>query len=214
MPVLTKICGVRDHAALDAAIVGGASHVGFVLASGSPRTILADQARALSAHAAGRVRTVLLLVDAPIDAADAAIQTVRPDAVQLHGFESADYVQALRGRAACELWKAVGVVSRTDLDQAAAWEGSVERVLIDARPPAGSTRAGGHGLRFDWNILNGWRAPMPWALAGGLSPTNVAEAVAQTGAPMVDVSSGVESAPGQKDVDLIAAFLKAVGSAS
>lgn len=206
--VASKICGLSTVDTLDAAIAGGTSHVGFVFFPQSPRHLTFDKAAGLAARVPERVGRVGVLVDPDDALIDAAIAAGRLDAVQLHktGRERA---AAIAARLKLPIWIAVAVRTRADLDQAQAWRGIAERIIYDAKTPEGAL-PGGMGLRFDWKLLDGFAHPLPWALSGGLSPDNVGEAIGVTGARMVDVSSGVESAPGVKDVDKIARFLQAV----
>ena len=204
-----KICGLTTADTLDAAIAGGASHVGFVFFSKSPRDIAPDAAAALIRRAPDRVTTVGVFVDPDDALIDRAVEA-GIGAIQLHGRESADRVAAIAGRTGCETWKAVPVRTRADLDLARSYRGAATRILYDAKVPEGAAIPGGLGLRFDWTLLDGFAHPLPWALSGGLDADNVGEAVGVTGARLVDVSSGVESAPGVKDVDKIARFLQSV----
>ena len=208
MPVLTKICGVSTPDALDAAIAGSASHVGLNFVAASPRCVTAEQAAALVARAGGRVKVVGLFADAEPGFVDAVRRDVRLDVIQLHGDESPAAAAAIGG----EVWKAISVRTAADLAAAARYRGAVARILYDAKPPEGAPLTGGTGLRFDWALLDGFAHPITWGLAGGLDAGNVADAIARTRAPLVDVSSGVESAPGVKSVDKIAAFLQAARS--
>jgi phosphoribosylanthranilate isomerase len=209
--VTAKICGVSTPEALDAAIGGGASHVGFVFFAKSPRNVSIEQAAALAQRVPARVRTVGVFVD-PDDALVAeAVRSAGLGAIQLHGREAPDRVDALRRLSGVETWRAVAVRTRADLDGARAYRGAADRIVYDAKTPDGAALPGGMGLRFDWKLLEGFAHPLPWLLSGGLDPANVAQAIGTTGARLVDVSSGVESAPGVKDVDKIAAFLQAVG---
>jgi phosphoribosylanthranilate isomerase len=204
--VRVKICGLSTPDTIEAAIRHGASHVGLVHFPRSPRHTELAAARALRDQAHGRAKVVLLLVDAaPGDVANAA-HAVRPDIVQFHGAETPEQLAAYRTLAPVGIWKAIGLRDTAGLTAAAAYAGAVDLVLYDA--PAQSL-PGGTGTRFDWSLLAGHRHALPWGLAGGLTPDNVAAAITETGAPLVDVSSGVESAPGIKDVDKMAAFLKA-----
>lgn len=205
MPVLTKICGLSTPETLDAALAGGASHVGFVFFAKSPRNVSPDEAAALIARTAGRARTVGLFVDAEAGFIDAVRHQTRIDIVQLHGGEAPAFAAGLGG----EVWKAIPVRTGADLISASEYRGAVSRILYDAKPPRGAELPGGTGMRFDWTLLTGHTHPLPWILAGGLDADNVAEAVRVTGATILDVSSGVERAPGVKDVDKIGAFLKA-----
>ena len=211
MPVLTKICGLTTPETLGAALVGGASHVGFVFFAPSPRNLGFDRAAGLAVPVPSSVKRVGVFVDPDDALLDAAIGAGRLDAIQLHKTAPAR-AAAIRARAGREIWAAVAVKTRGDLDIARSFAGAADRILYDAKTPDGAALPGGMGLRFDWSLLDGVRHPLPWALSGGLDSANVAEAVRRTGAPLVDVSSGVESAPGVKDVDKIAAFLKAAQS--
>lgn len=212
MPATAKICGVTAAGALDAAIAGGASHVGFVFFPASPRDIAPDRAAALTERAGMRVRTVGVFVD-PEDAALVhAVRTARLDTIQLHR-TTPDRVAHLRRLAGVEAWAAVAVRTRADLNAARGFRGAADRILYDAKTPEGSTLPGGMGVRFDWALLDGFAHTLPWALSGGLTPANVREAVDRTGARLVDASSSLESAPGVKDVARIAAFLSGVASA-
>jgi phosphoribosylanthranilate isomerase len=208
MRVATKICGLSSAPGVDAAVAGGAAWLGFVFYPGSPRDITPEEASALVARAPAQVGTAAVLVD-PDDALVERIAGIGVTALQLHGWETPDRVAALR-RFGLKVWKAVPVRTRADLDAAATFRGVADRILYDAKTPAG-TLPGGMGLRFDWALLDGFNHPLPWGLSGGLDAGNVAQAVGTTGARLVDVSSGVESAPGVKDVDKIAAFLQAAG---
>ena len=213
LSIQSKICGLSTTATLDAAIAHGASHVGLVHFGKSPRHLDLDAMAALRQRVPSRVAAVLLLVDPDSEVLAEALMRVRPDVVQLHGHESVANVAAMRARhPGCAWWKALPVRTQADLAVAAAWGGVADRILYDAKPPEGADLPGGNGLRFDWSLLVGHRHPLPWVLSGGLDAGNVAEAVQMTGAEIVDVSSGVESAPGIKDVDRIAAFLKAAAS--
>ena len=203
--IQVKICGLSTPATLAAALDGGASHVGFVSFAASPRNLDADRLAGLAASVPAHVARVGVLVDP----ADDVLAAIAPhlDAIQLHRTAPAR-VAAIRTTFRCETWAAIAIKTRADLDGARAYVGAADRLLYDAKTPAGAALPGGMGVRFDWNLLAGFRHPLPWALSGGLDPDNVAEAIARTNAPLVDVSSGVESAPGVKDVDKIAAFLQ------
>lgn len=206
MPVTAKICGLTTARTLDAAIAGGASEVGFVFFAPSPRNLGFDQARALAARVPAQVAKVGVFVD-PDDALLAAAIATGLDAVQLHKV-TPERAAAIRAR--IPVWAAIPVKVAADLGAAAGFVGAADRILYDARTPDDAALPGGMGLRFDWNLLRGYRHPLAWSLSGGLDPQNLAEAVRVTGATAVDVSSGVESAPGVKDVDKIAAFLQSV----
>lgn len=207
-----KICGITTPAALDAAIAARASHVGFNFFPPSPRFLTPAEAARLGQAAAGKLVRVGVLVDAAEAQLREVVATGALDALQFHGSESPEQVARARSQFGLPVWKVLSVAAREDLDQAQAFVGAADFVLLDARTPKG-TLPGGMGLSFDWNLLSGWRAPLPWGLAGGLSPRNVAQAVQQTGAPLVDTASGVESAPGIKDPALIAAFCAAARGA-
>ena len=204
--VLTKICGLSTEAAIDAAIAGGASHIGLVHFAKSPRHVELDRAAALRRYAARRVQVVLLLVNADVEPTARAIEQVRPDIVQFHGTETPEWLRLVRQVTKVAVWKAMGVQGASTLRDSASYLGAADRILFDAPAQA---LPGGTGTGFDWSLLATHEHKLPWGLAGGLSPDSVAEAIGVTGAPLVDVSSGVESAPGVKDVDKIAAFLKA-----
>lgn len=203
---LVKICGLSTPDTVEAAIRLGASHIGLVHFAASPRHVSLTSARALRDQAHGKAKVVLLLVNATPPETVAALAAVQPDIVQFHGKEAAEWLAAVKAHSPVEVWKAVGLKDADTLTRSARFVGSADRLLFDSPAQA---LPGGTGTRFDWSLLKGHRHALPWGLAGGLSPDNVAEAIAATGAPLVDVSSGVESAPGVKDVDKMAAFLKA-----
>lgn len=207
-----KICGISTPATLEAAIRARADHVGFVFFPRSPRAVTVTQAADLGARAAGRIGRVGLFVDAADDLIAEAVATGAIDTLQLHGKESPERAAQLRERFGLPVWKALAVAAPGDADRAQAYAGAAELVLFDAKTPGGAL-PGGMGLAFDWSLVAGWKGPMPWGLAGGLNPVNVAYAVHQTGTALVDTSSGVESEPGVKDADLIAAFCQAVRAA-
>lgn len=208
MLVTAKICGLSTPEALDAAIAGGASHVGFVFFPPSPRNVSFEQAHALIARVPPHIGKVGVFVDPDEALLNAAIATGITTA-QLHK-TAPDRAAAIRSH--LPVWAAVAVKTRGDLGQARAYSGASDRILYDAKTPDNAALPGGMGLRFDWKLLEGIPQQLPWALSGGLDAGNVAEATQITGATLVDISSGVESAPGIKDVDKIAAFLKAVAS--
>lgn len=207
MAIAIKICGLRDEATIDAAVDAGATHIGLVHFEMSPRHVPLDRARALQRHAAGRVKTVLLLVNAAPMVTGAALDTVQPDIVQFHGTETPEWTQLVRHRGGTGVWKAFGVQGPQSLADAAAYADCVDMMLYDAPAQA---LPGGTGTSFDWSLLRWHRHVLPWGLAGGLTPDNVAAALAATGAQLVDASSGLESAPGVKSVDKIRAFCQAV----
>jgi phosphoribosylanthranilate isomerase len=207
---LVKICGLVEPGTLDAAVAAGADCVGFVFFARSPRNLSFDQAAALAAHVPGHVRRVGVFVDADDALLDMAVRAGRLDVLQLHGDEPPQRVAGLRARFGLETWKAAAVRTRADIDGAAVYRGAADRLLFDAKAPKGADLPGGNGLRFDWRLLEGADVRMPWGLSGGLDAGSVADAISATRAPLVDVSSGVEDAPGVKSADKITAFVKAV----
>lgn len=210
MPVKTKICGLSTPETVTAALDGGASHLGFVFFEKSPRRIAPERAEVLARPARDRAQVVALLVDPDNRAVDEVAQTLKPDLIQLHGAEPPARVREIAARAGTGVIKVLPVSEGRDLDAAAAYESVADHLMFDAKPPKDADRPGGHGTAFDWTLLNGRRFQRPWLLAGGLDPWNVAEAIAASRAPIVDVSSGVERGPGLKDPALISAFLDAV----
>lgn len=210
MPVQAKICGLSTPEAVSAALAGGAGWLGFVFFPKSPRHLAAEAAARLAMPGRGPAKVVAVMVD-PTDAEiDATAAILRPDLIQLHGRESPRRAAEIRARSGAGIIKALPVSDASDIDAARAYEAVVDHLLFDARPPKDSDLPGGVGARFDWKLLAGRRFERPWFLAGGLDPWNVAGAVSQSGAPAVDVSSGVERGPGVKDPALISAFLDAV----
>jgi phosphoribosylanthranilate isomerase len=210
MPAATKICGVSTPEAVRAALEGGAGFLGFMFFERSPRRVSPDAAARLAAPARGRAKVVAVAVD-PTDAeADAIAAALKPDLIQLHGRESPPRVREIAARTGAGAIKVLPVSDASDLAPAASYEPVVEHLMFDTKPPAGADRPGGLGASFDWTLLAGRRFGRPWFLAGGLDPWNVGEAIAASGAPIVDVSSGVERGPGLKDPALITAFLDAV----
>lgn len=207
MPSQIKICGLSSTEAIDAAAKGCATHIGLVHFDKSPRHVSLDQAAALRANTPPSLKIVLLLVDAPADLTGIAIEKVKPDVIQFHGSETPEWLRAVKDATGLEIWKALGVKNRETLLNSDRYIGAADRLLFDAPAQA---LPGGTGTRFDWSLLAEHRHKMDWGLAGGLDPANVAEALRVTRAPLVDTSSGVESAPGVKDVDKIAQFCKAV----
>jgi phosphoribosylanthranilate isomerase len=209
MPTKVKICGLKTEAALEAALAGGADYVGLVFFPPSPRNVTLAVAKALADRARGRARIVALMVD-PDDALVAQVAaSVAPDLIQLHGYETPTRVAEVRARWGISVMKAVPVETAEDAHAARQFSPAADLILFDARAPADSARPGGNGAPFDWRTLLGVTEGIPFVLSGGLTPDNVAEAIRLTGATTVDVSSGVESSPGEKDPELIRRFLRA-----
>jgi phosphoribosylanthranilate isomerase len=208
MSLIVKICGLRTPEALDAALEGGADFVGFVFFEPSPRHVGLDAARALGERVKGRAGKVALSVDAENAALAAAIEALKPDMLQLHGRETSQRVAAVRRTFGLPVMKAIAVETRADLDRIALYAQVADRLLFDARAPRDATRPGGLGKPFDWTLLRDIDATIPFMLSGGLDAENVAEALAITHAPGVDVSSGVERRLGEKDPDKIRTFIR------
>lgn len=207
--MIIKICGLSDAEGFDAAVAEGADLVGFVFFPASPRAVTPAQAAALSARHAGGPGRTGLFVDPADDQIAAVLAALPLDILQLHGEETPARCAAIRARFGVPVMKALGVAAPVDLDVLAAYAPAVDRFLLDAKPPPEATRPGGNALAFDWSLTAGRAIPRPWLLAGGLTPGNVAEAIRISGAPGVDVSSGVERGRGIKDPALIAAFIRA-----
>ena len=207
-----KICGLRTPQALAAAVAGQASHIGLMFFEKSPRNISAADAAHLVEPIRGRgIRIVAVVVDPDDGMVDHLMAVLNPDLIQLHGHESVARAGEIAARAGVGVIKALAVGSAHDLDTARAYEAVVDHLMFEA--PASPERPGGNGVAFDWGLLAGRRFAKPWFLAGGLDPWNVADAIGLSGAPLVDVSSGVERGPGLKDPALISAFLDAVARA-
>ncbi len=215
MTTEVKICGLRTQGALDAALDAGADYVGFVFYARSPRNILPDEARALAGKARGQAKVVALFVDPDDELLAEVIEAVAPDIVQLHGSETPARVAEIAQRFGRPVMKAVTVAGAADVQTALAYEGKADRILFDARAPMDDADAlpGGNGVAFDWQALSSLEGRIDYMLAGGLTPANVAEAIRSTGARAVDVSSGVESQPGEKDPELIRRFIQAAKTA-
>lgn len=207
MAVSVKICGLTEAAGLAAAVEAGARYVGFVFFPKSPRHVSPEAAAELAAQVPLGVAKVGLFVDPDDAALDAVLARVPLDLIQLHGAETPDRVAEVKARSGLPVMKAVGLAEPQDLD--ALWDYGLvaDMLLIDAKPPRDAVLPGGNGLAFDWRLLAGRQILKPWLLAGGLTPENVAEALRLTRAPGVDVSSGVESAPGVKDPERIRRFI-------
>ncbi len=214
MPVLVKICGLSTPDALDAALEAGADMVGFVFFGPSPRHLGLEQARMLGERVRGRARKVALTVDAHDDELARIIEALAPDLLQLHGRETPDRVVVVRTRFRIPVMKALPVAGRDDLGPIRIYEKLVERILFDARAPRAATRPGGLGQPFDWRLLENLDPSLSFMLSGGLDAANVGDALSITRAPAVDVSSGVERAPGVKDPDKIRAFIRVARAAA
>lgn len=204
-----KICGLRTPEDVSAVVDAGAHYGGFVFFAKSPRNLSLSEARTLALTAPPGLAKVALTVDADDAFLDALTTDVPLDMLQLHGHETPDRVAQIRARYGLPVMKAVGLADAADLADLDMYLKVADQILVDAKPPKNGTLPGGNGLTFDWRLLAGRRWPIPWMLAGGLTPDNVAEAIAMTGAKQVDVSSGVESAPGIKDAAKISAFAQA-----
>jgi phosphoribosylanthranilate isomerase len=209
MTPLVKICGLSTPATLDAALDAGADMVGFVFFPKSPRHVDWGKARALGAQARGRAKIVALTVDADDDALNRIVDALAPDIMQLHGRETPARVKRIGELCARPTMKAIGVAARADFAAAAPYEGVADFLLIDAKPPKDAALPGGNGRPFDWSLARDFHPDRSWLLSGGLDPETVEAAIAASGARGVDVSSGVESAPGVKDIGKIRAFVAA-----
>jgi phosphoribosylanthranilate isomerase len=213
MALLVKICGVGTPTALEAAIGAGADMVGFVRFPRSPRHVELDRGRALSGMARGRTQRVLLVVDATDAELDEAVAALDPDLLQLHGTETPERVAAIRSRTGRPVMKAIGIAGTGDLARLVGYSGVADRILLDAKPPRDAVLPGGNGRTFDWSLLDGLDPALDVMLSGGLDVANVAEAISRTRVRAVDVSSGVEARPGEKDPEKIAAFIRAARAA-
>jgi phosphoribosylanthranilate isomerase len=207
--IRVKICGLREPEHVHAAVAAGAAYVGFVFFDKSPRHLTIDEAVELAVDVPSGLAKVGLVVNADNHALDRIVEAVPLDMLQLHGSETAERVAEIRDRYRLPVMKAVGVASEDDLPALAEYGRVADQLLVDAKPAKGADLPGGNGLAFDWGLIAGRRWPVPWMLAGGLTPDNVAEAIRLTGARQVDVSSGVETAAGVKDSALIRAFIAA-----
>jgi phosphoribosylanthranilate isomerase len=204
-----KICGVRTRADVAAAAGAGAAYVGLVFFDRSPRTLTVGDARWIAGSVPDDVARVVLTVDATDEALDVLVEAFPFELFQLHGRETPERVNAVRERYKLPVMKAVGVRGPEDLDALREYERAADQLLVDARPPRDAVLPGGNGLAFDWRLIQGRRWRTPWMLAGGLTPENVGEAVRLTGAEQLDVSSGVERHPGDKDHERVEAFVRA-----
>jgi len=209
MGLIVKICGLSTPETIDAALDAGAEMIGLNFFPPSPRYVSLKQAARLATYARGRGEIAAVTVDMDEAGIAALVEAVRPDWLQLHGHEPPEQVAVLKRQFSLPVIKAIGIREGVDLAHAGGYRGIADRLLLDAKPPKGATRPGGNAITIDWTILAGFDPGIPWMLSGGLDPQNVGEAVRITRPTGVDVSSGVESAPGQKDVNLIAAFIAA-----
>ena len=209
MTIQVKICGITTSGAIDAAAGAGAVYGGLVFHPSSPRFVAPDKARALAQHMRGRLKSVALIADMDDAGIAELVKAAAPDFLQLHGSETVQRTADIRARFGVSVIKALPVADVTDLAAAADYEKVADMLMFDARPPKGADRPGGHGAAFDWKLLSNRSFRKPWFLAGGLDPDNVARAIEVSGAKQVDVSSGVESAPGVKDPSRISAFIDA-----
>jgi phosphoribosylanthranilate isomerase len=214
MSVLIKICGLKTPEALDVALAAGADLVGFVFFPASPRHVDLEAARALGGRVRGRAQKVALSVDAGDDELAASIAALEPDLLQFHGTETPERVAMARARFRLPVMKALAIAQRSDLASIRRYDKIADRLIFDARAAREATRPGGLGRRFDWRLLENLAIAVPFMLSGGLDAGNVAEALRITAAPGVDVSSGVESALGEKDADKIRAFVAAARAAA
>jgi phosphoribosylanthranilate isomerase len=209
MSLAVKICGLSTRETLEASLEAGADMVGFVFFEASPRHVSLGTARDLGHMAKGRALKVALTVDADNASLSNIVETLRPDILQLHGNESVARVRDIKQTFGIPVMKVIAVAASRDLDVLPGFATVADRILFDARPPKDATRPGGLGVPFDWNLLKGIDLKIPFMVSGGLKSANVAEAIRVTHAGGVDVSSGVESAPGVKDVEMIRAFIRA-----
>ncbi len=207
MKTQIKICGLSNEASIAAAAEAGADYVGLVHFEKSPRHVTLARAAELREAAAKSLKIVLLLVNADPKLTGRAVNIVHPDIIQFHGGETPEWIKLVRDQGKVEVWKALGLRDKATLAKSSRFEGAADRLLFDAPAKA---LPGGTGTSFDWSVLAGHDHKVPWGLAGGLNSDNIAQAMEATNPPLVDVSSGVESAPGVKDVDRIAAFCQAV----
>ncbi len=208
-----KICGLKTPEAIERAVRRGASHIGFIFFGKSPRNVEPDIAGKLADAVRGQVKIVAVTVNADNDELDEIVDLLRPDILQLHGSESPDRVLTIKAVYGLPVMKAFAVREAEDLKKIDPYVGIVDRFLFDAKPPAGSDLPGGNGVSFDWSIMDTLDGGVDYMLSGGLNKDNIAQALAITKAPGIDVSSGVESAPGVKDLTLIDAFFDAVAGA-
>lgn len=207
---MIKICGLSTPETLDAAVDAGATHVGFVHYEKSPRHLALEDAARLRRRVPEGIKLVLVTVAMQPEALARAVDVIRPDVIQFHGSETPEWVALVKQTIGMETWRSFGLKDAGTLERARMFEDKCDRLLFDAPAKA---LPGGNGVVAQWELLEGWKPFMPWSLAGGLSPDNVVEAILRTKAPLVDASSGLETAPGEKSIDLIRAFCDAVRAA-
>ena len=212
MKPLIKICGLSTPETVSAALDHGADMIGFIFFPKSPRNVSVEQAAKLRQASIGRAKAVAVSVDASDAALEAIVSGMKPDMLQLHGHESPERVAAVKARFGLPVMKAISIRERVDLDQMADYIGIADQFLLDAKAPEGSALPGGNGVSFDWTLLSALDPSLNYMLSGGLNADNVASALAMTHAPGLDVSSGVESAPGVKDIAQIGKFFAAVAA--
>ncbi len=208
MPILTKICGLSTQEAVDTAVSYNAAYLGFVFFPPSSRHITPNHAAQLTVHVPASVKKVAVTVDMSDTELTALLAHFQPDYLQLHGKETPERVKAIRSHYGLPVIKALSVRTADDIAQASLYTDVADMLLFDAKPPEGAMLPGGNGISFDWTLLRGKKIPLPWFLSGGLSCQNIREALYNSGASMVDVSSGVESSPGVKDIRRIQEFLE------
>ena len=216
MAICVKICGLRDPASIDAAITAGADMIGFVFFPRSPRSLTFEEAASLAKTVPAAVQKVALVVNADDAFLTAMCAALNPDLIQVHGSETPQRVADIKALTAVPVMKAIAVSQPEDVQRAAAYEGIADHILFDAKPPQDDAKAlpGGNGTSFDWQLMTAWHGRTPWMLSGGLTSANVGAAIAISGAPGVDTSSGVEDQPGQKSAAKIAAFVAAARAAA
>lgn len=202
-----KICGLSTNEAIDAVIAGNATHIGLIFYEKSPRHVSLQQAESLSKHAGARIEKVAVSVNADDDYMDQIVKAMQPDILQLHGHESVKRVQELQARYGLPVMKAFAISEKSDFDKVKPYIGVADKFLFDAKPPKGSVLPGGNGVAFDWEIMDALPKDVPYMLSGGLDASNICEAIGKSGARAIDISSGVEKAPGIKDNNLIEEFL-------
>ncbi|MGI9351537.1 MAG: phosphoribosylanthranilate isomerase [Rhizobiaceae bacterium] len=209
-PSIIKICGLSTPEAVDAAIAGGATHMGLIFFEKSPRHVTVYSAAKLSRHAGNRIVKVAVSVDADDTYLDQIVEAVKPDLLQFHGHETPDRLREIKSRYGIPVMKAIAVREADDIEQAKGYIDIADMFLFDAKAPEGSEVPGGNGIAFDWTIMDQWVSDVPYMLSGGLNAGNVHEALKLSGADAIDISSGVETVPGRKDPKLIREFLDGI----